>query len=488
MAFDRTPTQSTYQTKKVSLLAEMNSRGIDTTKDEYLVNIFPEIVKNKDTGENSIKLVKRDGCTSYISLSGTVRGCHYWKDQNRLFFAISDDVYVYNATTGALVTTLNTVFATTTSGYVGFCEFLYDDGSVKLVVTDGTTLSTIDSSNTVVAGADADMPVHLPYPIFLDGYLFIAKVNTADIYNSNLNNPLLYTAGDFISAEMVADTLTYIVKLNNYIVVFGNGSIEYFWDAAIASGSPLQRNDTPVKLNGFIGGVAQIGNKLYFIGEEMSSQPDVFMLEDFKMKSVGNEAIRRHLASLADTSTIKSGFVSMGGHNFYVMDTGSDTYVFDTETSLWTKWTFQQQTRFPFSFSLNLNTGSSAISGSKGLFILQNANTVYRFSSSLYQDDGTAFTCIAVTDKNAFESYRNKFMGRLIVWANKTSSSSLLSIQYTDDDYQTYSTARTMDLSLKRPVLYQLGEFRERAFKLTFTDNFPLLLQGLEVDINMGAS
>ena len=491
MSFDKTPAQSTYQTKVLSLVKEMNNRGSDTSKDEDYLNIFPEIIKNKNTKEDAIKLVKRDGCTSFISLSGTARGIHYWKDESKLFVAISDDVYVYNVLTGALIATLNTVFATTTSGAVGFCEFLYDTGDVKIVVTDGTTLSTIDSSNTVVAGADADMPVHIPVPIFLDGYLFIVKTSTADIYNSNLNNPLLYTPGDFLTAEMRPDELSHIAVLNNYIVAFGNTSIEYFWDAAIATGSPLQRNDTPIKLTGYIGAPAQHGNRLFFVGENENSQPDVFMLEDFKMRSVGSEAIRRHLASLLSTSSsatsgIHGNIASMGGHDFYVLHSGLGTYVLEIESGVWHRWAFKQQSTFPANFIVTLNTASSALPASKCIFILQNDNTVYRFVPTLYQDNGTNFTCTLVTDKFKFDTYRYKFMNKLVVWASRPSSSASMSIEWSDDDYTTYTTARTVDLNDERPTLTRLGKFRERAFRITFTANQPLLLQSLEVDINLG--
>ena len=82
--------------------------------------------------------------------------------------------------------TLSNPFSTT-SGIVGFCLFLYDDNTSAVIATDGTTLIKIDSSNVVTTCVDADMPVHIPNPIFLDGYLFVAKADSADIYNSNLN-------------------------------------------------------------------------------------------------------------------------------------------------------------------------------------------------------------------------------------------------------------------------------------------------------------
>jgi len=326
MAYSNTPAVSTFQTKMLKLVSELNSRGSSTSTDVDYLNCYPEILSSKVTQQSEITLRKRHGSTSLVSLATTTtRGVHYWEDQDKLFVAQSDDVYVYNMPAGTLAATLSGVFPTTTSGDVGFTEFLYDDGTVKLVVTDGTTLSTIDSSNTVVSSADVDMPVHLPQLVYLDGYLFMVKVNTADLYNSDLNDPLAYTTGNFISSEMFPDKVTALRKLNNYLVLFGSDSIEYFWDAANASGSPLQRNDTPIKLAGLIGGIAQLGNKIYFLGDNNKSEASIFVMEDFKVTQVSSEAIRRYLTASVAT-TAYANIVSMDGHDFYVLQYGGYTY------------------------------------------------------------------------------------------------------------------------------------------------------------------
>lgn len=485
MAYTKTPEQSTYKTQRIRLIRELNSRGSDTSKDEDYVNYYPELIKNRNTKENELFLVKRDGTTSFIAsvAAEDVRGMFFWEAQNQLFVAVNDDIRIYNATSGFLTTTLSTAFGTT-SGHVGFCEFLYDDGSVKIVATDGTTLQTIDSSGTRVAGADVDMPVHLPYPVFLDGYLFIVKVGTADIYNSNLNDPLAYTAGEFITAEMIPDTATYLTRLNNYLVVMGNSSIEYFWDAANATGSPLQRNDTPIKLTGLIGGMASVGNRVYIIGSSNESQPDVFLLEDFKLTPVGNEAIRRHLASITSTgiTTIKAAIISRNGHDFYVMNTGSNCYVFDPESKLWVKWKWQVSSNFAITYAVNAQTGG----GYKTFFALSGDSVIYTFSSSLYQDNGTTFSCVVTTDNFEFDTFNQKICNRLTVWADKPSSSSTGTIQWSDDDYQNFNSGLTVDLYHEIPCVYRLGKFRRRAFKFTYTQNQPHRLHGLEVDLNMG--
>ena len=485
MAFSKTPENSTYQTKQIRLVRELNSRGTNANKDEDYVNFYPEQIKNRNTKENELYLVKRDGSTEFIAsvASSSVRGLFFWEKENQLFVAVSDDIYIYNATTGILATTLSAAFGTTT-GHVGFCEFLYDDGSVKVVATDGTTLQTIDSSGTRVAGADIDQPGHLPYPVFLDGYLFIIASGTADIYNSDLNDPLAYTSGNFITAEMLPDQATWISRLNNYLIVAGNQSIEYFWDAAIATGSPLQRNDTPIKLSGLLSGMATIGNRMFIIGSHNESQPDVFMLEDLKMTPVGTEAIRRHLATInfSGVETIKASIVSRAGHDLYVFNTGSACYAYDIESKLWARWAWQTESSFDLENSVNAAAGD----GYKTFFSLSGDSAVYRFDPSLYQDNGTTFPAIVVTDNEEFDSYNQKTMHRFTLWADKPTASATGTLQWSDDDYQNYNTGQSIELYSELPSAYRLGRFRRRAFKWTFTQNQPHRLKGFEVDINLG--
>lgn len=481
--FSKTPKESTYSTKQINLLQEMNSRGVTPTTDVDYVNCFPEITKNKTTSEKRVMIRKRDGTSSFITLAGPARAMYFWEDQAKLFVALGNNVAVYSMPAGTLLTTLANVYPTTSSGDVGFTEFLYDTGDVKIVTTDGTTLSTIDSTNTVVAGADPDMPVHLPNIVFLDGYLFIVKASSADLYNSNLNNPLLYTVGDFISSEIIPDKVTYVAKLNNYILLFGNDSIEYFWDAANASGSPLQRNDTPIKFTGLIGGITQIGSKIYFVGDVNHSQANVFLLEDFKITPVGNETTSRYLNTVSSIG-MYANILSIAGYNFYVLNAGTYTYVMELESLMWSRWAFGASTNFPINFGFNCRTSSDDAS----LFTFVGSSIIYKFNASLYQDAGTSITTKFVLNNEEFDTYNRKTMSRLVIWADRPTASSPILVQWSDDDYQSFNIGISVELFQVRPDIKRLGQFIRRAFKFTHTANQPLRLEMLEANINMGGS
>lgn len=481
MSFTKQPVNSTYSTKKVGLLKELASRGTSTAKDAYLLNAYAEIQEQKDIGDKDAIITSRAGVAEGIASVGTggVRGAYLWKDQNKLFICVGADIYVYTASTGALVTTLSTVFGTT-SGHVGMEEFLYADTTTKLVVTDGTTLKTIDTSNTVSA-ASATVPVHQPYPLFLDGYLFVVKTNSSSIYNSKQDDPTDYTALEWIDAEMRPDQVVLITLLNNYLVAFGTKTLEYFFDAANASGSPLSRNDSPIKAVGYIGGLAKHGNKAIFVGETNDTIPDVYIIEDFKITNVGTDAIRRHLES--HNTGITGAVVSFNGHDFYVMTTDSATYAMDLDKKLWQPWSYAATSTFPITFSFPQSDSTHSY---RNWFVTSIDQSVNYFNTALGTDKGTNFPVTVVTDNEFFDSYNQKYGNRLTVVADKPSASQVVTVSVSDDDYQTWSYSQTIDLYQELPCAYRWGRFRRRAHKVHYAGGLPLRLYGLELDINLG--
>lgn len=483
MAFTKAPTQSTYQNKDVKLLFNLDNRDGAFTKDQMAVNGFFDLINEKQIQERDYSFISRDGLFPLATVSTNIRGMYYWRDQNKIYVAYDDRIDILTATTGALVTTLTPFL--TTSGDVGFTEFYYDTGSTKLVVSDGSQLITIDSANTVVTGVDADMPTpHNPHILFLDGYLFMLKTGTADIYNSNLNDPLAYTAGDFISAEMTADTLVRISKLNNYILALGSNSIEYFFDAANVSGSPLQRNDTFVKNVGFVGGFARHENQVYFVGYSATTGYDLYVAEDAKLTSVKNPFVRRYMQP---NTAFYASIVTMGGHDFYSITgtnpTDTVTFFYDIDTKLWTRAAFQSEADLPIQYAFNATiTGV----GETSVVSFNGKNKLFYFNPNVLTDDSVSFTSMVQTDPLDFGSMNQKFMSRLILVADRPTSSSLLNVSYSDNDYQTFSTPRQIELNQAYPLLTQLGRFRRRAIKLSYSGTNRIRLHRLEVAYNIG--
>jgi len=495
MAYTNVPQQSTYSTEMVPLLKELNNRDALGLKDNEFINVFFEIVKNEVTKENDYICIRRPGALALTPNTGTgeIRGFFYWQNSNAFIIAIGQGLYSYNPTT-TVMTTINATQFTTSTGDVGFTEFQYEPasgtyGTSVVMFSDGVSLWQLSGTSTVTSATGAGLPsAILPTSlVYMDGYIFVVKQGTAEIYNSVLNNPISFTNTSPMTAESLPDSITKLAKLNNYLVAFGSQSIEYFWDAGTAGGSPLQSNTTPIKYNGYLGGFAQLGNRIFFIGNTVEGEPSLYILEDFKLSPINSQILRKYLAYQSvdlSTTPIKGSFISVVGHDFYVINIGTETYIFELEGQLFTRWAWKSNDNFPITFSTNAKVPQ----GYKAIFSVAGDTKLYYFSQDSLDDAGTAFTWTIITDIQEFKTYQNKTMSRVVIWADIPPTSLPVSFSWTDDDYQTYSTPITVDLRQEVADIRRLGRFRRRAFKLSSSSSQVMRMYGLEVTINKGFS
>jgi len=484
------PVNSTYVTKDIPIVTQMDSRTYQTTKDGYWTNFIPHIVKNNVTGESELSLEKRTGNTAKTAGNGTgtTRGLFYWEDQAVFFLAVGRDVFVYNSA-GTLSTTYTNALDTNSTP-VGFCTFIDGSGVTSVIFTDGINLHQISTALADTLCVDADLPVpHLPIPIFMDGYLLLVKTNTNDCYNSDLELPMSWTAGNFISAESSSDVVRSIAKVNDYFVLFGSDSIEFFYNAGIATGSPFQRNATFCKLSGFYGGLTSYGNKLYFLANQTGGSVDVMMLENYTLTNLTTPAVhRKFLVEGGASNTWRGDILSMLGTTLYVMSAGGAALYLDLTTGLYGFLTHGSGGFFPFAGIVRTN-----VAAINGYFVRSDSNIIYQFLTQSTTDvtpSGTQnITATVVTGKTNMGTNSNKFMHTVNIIADRTGSgTNNIDVSCTDDDYVTFSTARTVDCNVEKVYLNQWGRFRTRAFKVVHSGTQSFKLYQLTADINMGVS
>jgi hypothetical protein len=484
MAFSKTPAISTYETKRINLVSNPQQRsGALPNKDARLVNVMPELFHSQSAEEKRFVVKSRPGLSAaYTVNTGVARGIYYWiyGSTGYVITVVGNAIYVNG-------TSLSTIG--TSTGEVGFTEFLNSSGVVSLVMLDGTTgyvFANPSTAPTAIVAADFPTP-HIPHPIFMDGYLFVAKTGTADVYNSNLDNPALWTAGDYASAEMYPDTLKALSKSNNYIYAVGSNSVEYLYDAVNATGSPLARHESAVQEFGTPapGTVVATEDGVALVGQTGNGGYTVWSLEGFKEKEISTPAICGVLfAEGAALSTAVASAVRVANQNLYIITLSSRTLVYSFQTQLWTEWASGVASTTSF-------IAGRATDGPGGTpYALKNTGTtVYKIDEAAFTDGGTTFRCEVVTAKEDFDSINRKFMSRLAIIGDVPDPAGVgndFSIEWSDDDYVTWSTARTLSLNYNFPVLKQLGNFRRRAFRIRYSQPFLMRLDGLEVDINKG--
>jgi hypothetical protein len=484
MAYSNNPALSTYKTQRLTFVGSPQQRDGTTDKDQRFINLFPELIKSPITDGKKYYLKKRPGLQydSFVAV-GEGRGLYYY--QGIQYAVIAGTLYANGAAKASLGTT---------TGPVGFTE--YNGTSDYLILLDGVKGWTINKlTGAVLQITSANFPTpHLVTPVSLDGYLAVAKAGTADIYNSNVNDPFTWNPANFITAEMFPDNLTAILKNNNYILAIGTSCVEFFYDAANATGSPFLRNDSAVQQFGSNAPftAVQTDNEVVFVGDSGNGGRGVWLLDGFKSIDVSIEPVKQALdAEGANIANATADCIRISGHKFYILTlVGSQrNLVYDFDEKMWHEWSFgNPNNTFLCQFVADSTRGFPYM-------LHSTAGTVMKLSETTFDDSPTGIitypiTCVATTIKLDFETMRRKFMYRLSIVGDSpnNTTNSPISVEWSDNDYNTWSTPRPLPMNGTMSALTRLGHFRRRAFRFTYSQPYLLRLEAIEVEINVGAT
>lgn len=488
MAYTNTPDENTYRTVRLPLAGTAQQRQGSysyETKDQRLVNIYAEPYQDPD-GDKGYKLRSRPGVAWVMDLkpgsTGAGRGVAYF---NGYYYAAIDGQLYQN--------TMPVATLGTTSGNVGFVEF---NGTYNaLIVLDGIKGWVVKTDGSVTQITDPDFPSpHIPAPVYLDGYVFVAKSGTADIYNSDLEDPFSWTPGNFITAESNPDNIVMISRYNNYIAAIGSKTVEFFYDAAVPTGSPLARNTSAIQTIGCPApySVVRTNTELIMVGDTGGGGRTVWLFNGFTPKQIGSVQVNECLDEEMVPTDILAYWISSGGHRFYVLTVSARTWVYDFDSGLWHEWSSPVDDTVAFT---TIRYVCEHPDGKPKGLSWGNA-TILEFRSTSGVDSTTQFTagdkpitCFITTDKKDFGSNNRKFMSRLALIGDvpvNDGSNVPVTIQWSDDDYNTWSDARTLQLNSNMGAITQCGMFRRRAFKFKITAGKPIRIDALEVDLNIG--
>lgn len=528
MAYTKAPVQDTYGTQRISAVYPIDMRvgvtpGNCTTRvDAGMVNLLPRKVKEQKDDDPILNSESRlPICAGQVaSTSNPVRGCYVWqKTTTDVYYFVVINTSVYTSTTGlagswTAVTTLTTAANTP----VGFCEFIDASNTKKLVMVDGVEGFVFTSNAAGTKITDVDFPTpHVPMPVFMDGYLFLAKAGTADLYNSELNDPANWVNGSFISSELYPDDIVGLVKINNYLVAIGRTGCEYFYDAANPSGTPLARYD---------GGVLPFGtsipysithteNMAIFIANNNDGEAVIKVIEDFKHKEIDAPwmmpYINLALNNGASASNIRGYLIRQNGDLMYCLrvpgssdtnDAGNGVFAYSFDSQQWTEFSCGEDGEM-----FNVLATHNGSSGNIATFVAGNyfSGSIAYFgslgpsslSTSYFDGYGKDYfngsstvvpfqTEIRTTPMD-FGTMNLKFMHRFAV--GMTFSDNTVSpeqtLYWSDGDY-VFDNSAAMNVDYGFPFITQLGSFRRRVFKLVSSVPYMVRYRFFEVDLNKG--
>lgn len=502
------------------------------------IPLFPDLHINAFTGATIDEkdagitngIVEKRGETMYVTQRPSIdvfedastnandsrgRAVFYWDEAADLYFINNGTIYKNSHST--IVSVLPTVGTKK-------CTFIEAGGKLVLLDAENNQGFTITTGDTVAEITDTDFPPKQTPAIglafggaSLDKYLFVLGVDGI-IYNSKVNDPTVWAALDFLEAERSPDGGQYLGKHHDNIVVYGVRTIEFFYDRANVSGSPLSRRQDIAYQIGCTSGesVWEEGDRSFFVGTDFSGSLKVFTLENFDIKKISTTSID----SLLTQAITKSGYFvngsgfSASGHTYYVLnlyltpgDSEPETsLVFDSTTGLWGEWktTVNGLTKFPL-MDWSVRTGVQPRYGEGILFngdlisINDDFNPVDTLLESLYVEDdyveddyveaGGALTAAINLNirvgQSDLGSDVTKSIPRVRPVGDLTTTSQNLTIRWAKENNASFNSGTVVDTS-KYQRVNRIGRFRRINFELDYSGTEVLRLEALEGQLNTG--
>lgn len=375
------------------------------------------------------------------------------------------------------------------------------------------------ASTTLVKITDADFPTTLTKGgTVLNGRLYVLD-ETGILYASDEGNPTSWSALNIIEANYSPDAGVACGGHNKHVVTYGANTIEFFYDNANPTGSPLSKR---------LDGVHEIGtitedtiwtdnNITFFIGISRSGGLTVYVLSGFQVQAISSPEVDSFLttAYMKEGKHFHASGAVVGGRVFYLLTvyhqtsstadvTPLTTLVFNSvgKTKNWGVWELMHSgiDRAPL-VDWTLSTPSTTAKGilTNGDIItfqddlnpedLTLASGLYEsglYESGLYAASGGSGTPISfeiVTGAKDFKTMNWKRMDSLRIVGNRTSASETLTVSVSDEVNDDWTQVGTIDLSIPGERINRLGSFRQRNIKLTGAFSERMEIEGAEVEV-----
>jgi hypothetical protein len=357
--------------------------------------------------------------------------------------------------------------------------FISSDDSKGWTYQDGGSMSNIN---------DADFPGNASRTLagtfaHMDGYPFIMDT-TGRVYNGDLNSASAWTANSYITANSVPDVGMGVVRNRNLLIGFCKGHYDVFRNAGNAAGSPLSRVEELSRNIGCIGNdaVTVVRDTVYWIGTTKGANLALYSFDNGAVQKLSTSEQEAAFA-IAGVSAISITKVGFYGRHFIIVCASSSTFAYCVEENNWHEWNGVQlwfKSDGVASSSSVLNYSISRNSTSGKVYVLNPASVVY-------QDDGVSYTALVQTPIWDNGTKRRKFVADVTVIGDQEEASATLYVSYSDDDYQTFSMPRSVDMSAERPFVSRLGSPRKRAYRLSDSANAAMRLEAIETNFTEGS-
>ena len=345
--------------------------------------------------------------------------------------------------------------------------------------------------------------------VFLNGRVYILTTS-GDLYNSAEGDLTSWNALDVINAERYFDGGQFIAKHHDHIVVFGERSIEFFYDNGNPTASPLSRRQDLFYTVGIVGEVTQIEDTLYFVGVSEGNDFALYKLENFQIQKISDERVNGKIEalSLGSDPLILTGFSIEARHLIHIGQintttssgvttaTTKENFIYDVKYGAIYDWSSTDTDLDPFLIDTAVSGGCITHQGTLIQFRPVLATTAEDDPSADADDDGIPASPVAiaweiVSPNFTLGSNHRKFWREIGVegtFGYRQSSADPVDIEisWSDNFYGSFNTARTIDFSNYKFNVKATGSSQQRAFKLASDTKAKVYLQNWVLNFTEG--
>jgi hypothetical protein len=456
-------------------------------KDKKFINCFPEKISSPLTGQSKTYVTKRPG---WAALNTPAAGqlataLTVWSVSN-------DEVISAFGSTNSTIYSGTSSLGAITGMATGFAETILAGTANLLIPSTNNTAWFYPAGGALTQIVDADFPGNVAGQtitgnfVIMDGFAYI-MTTSGRIYNSDLNSISSWTSASFREANMYPDKGIGLARFKNLLVAFGKETVEFFYNSGQNPvGSPLDRYEQGFVHFGCLNqySFTQLEDTLAWVSASDRSGIGVYILDGLQPKRISTPAIDTQL-SLVNTNSVFMGSLKIVGKTFIVITTSSTTFVYCVEDEAWHEWLCGNNGQPAWHHISGTSSGtrlvySASRSMSDGKIYIINPGALQ------YADDSSVINMIIQSGKFDGDTINNKFVNRVTVVGDQTATSALVTISWSDDDYQNFTNGRTVDMSTPCPSLKNVGKFRRRAWKISNQTNVPIRIEALEFELRQG--
>lgn len=466
--------QSVVVPTRFPLFTSVENRADTLLKDAKLINAYAYY----DQKIEDFWVEKRPGLSAPVyALNAGGLGMYNWK--GTIYAVANGNVYKNGVVLSAISTGGAFPFKFTEIP-AATPKLFFDNGSFAYF-TDGTTVTAVTDPNFPASRVSG-------FSAFLDGTLYVMSnaggTNAAIFGSKNQNDPSAWDPLNKIIAQIEPDPGVALVKHLNYIMAFKQWTVEFFYDVGNQTGSPLGPLQNSLIPFGCVhaSSIQNIDGIKIWATYTQNGAPQIARLDGMTPSIVSSPEVERIIATMNITSTVQSFAVKVGGRRFYGLTyvNANVTLVLDLDQNFWYPWLDPSNNFLDW-------TSQAADFGGNRLVQLAGAGSIYITDADyIYPNDNGAIPTVDLYTPSTDLGIDRRKTLNMLYFVGSQQPGSIAQVRYSDDDFQSWSNFREVDLSKSKPFLDRNGTFQRRAYNIRHQRNTSLRLRALGLQLDLG--